>query len=147
MSDWELALQLFTSELVAYLEHISRHVLLVLDLQRDFSTFLRNCSTGLDLVISVSTGITVGSHDNDVLYVSFVQVSDTRTYLEIGNIDLLHQGLESVTTTRTRAWETEDLVWNHRSILPRNSVSNITSQLEILRLGQLVRIVDQRLTR
>jgi hypothetical protein len=51
----------------AYLEHISRHVLGVFDFEGDLSAFLGNSSTRFDFVISITTSVTVGSHNDDVL--------------------------------------------------------------------------------
>ena len=51
----------------AHFEHITRHVLLILDLQGDLPSLVGDSSTRLDFVISVTTSIAVGSHDDDVL--------------------------------------------------------------------------------
>ena len=97
----------------AHLEQVSAQIFLVFHLERDLLALGCDGSTGFDLVIPVSTSITIGRHDDDVLLVN-CRNSDREdsAHLEIRNVDLLHQSLQLVSTARTRRRETENFLWH-----------------------------------
>ena len=53
--------------LVTYLENVSREVLVVLNSEADLLPQIRDRTTRLDLIITVTASVTVRGHDKNVL--------------------------------------------------------------------------------